>query len=175
MTINISRKGEIMRKLLLLAISLVFVFVSNVLADKYSGPDISGTWAVSMVGAMGDEYFDLFINQFGEDLVVTATHPQLGPMSGTGTLKGNAISFLLRASGPYLAIQIKFTGTVTGTKMSGTKLVEGIPDDEKSPTQKGGAPSDAAGGGGGMEEFANPGPWTAGLKYVSTRYAPGMP
>jgi len=173
-----------MRKSLLLAVLAIFLFASSVLADKFSGTDISGTWAFSMVGAMGEEYFDVFINEFGEDLIVTATHPQLGPMSGTGTLKGNAINFLLRAGGPNLPIQIKFTGTVTGSKMSGSKLVSGIPDDEKTSAQKGSSvrgtaggvtPAAGASGGGGTSDMPNPGPWTAGLKYVSTRNSPAVP
>jgi hypothetical protein len=176
-----------MRKSLLLAILFILVFVSSVLADKFSGTDISGTWAVSTIGAMGDEYYDLFINAFDGDLVVTATHPQLGPMSGTGTLKVNAIKFKLKASGPNLPIQIEFTGTVTGGKMAGTKLVSGIPDNEKTAAQKGGSVSGAGGARGGasggnagggsseMVEMPNPGPWTAGLKYVSTRNSPAVP
>jgi len=197
-----------MRKSLLLAILFIFVFASSSLADKFSGSDISGTWAISTIGAMGDEYYDLFINAFDGDLTVTATHPQLGPMSGTGTLKGNAIKFKLKASGPNLPIQIEFTGTVTGSKMTGTKLVSGIPDNEKTAAQKGGSANagnaaDATGGarggsaggeagsgrggaggnaagsaGGGsseMSEMPNPGPWTAGLKYVSTRNSPAVP
>jgi hypothetical protein len=166
-----------MRKSLSSAILLVFVFASSVLADKFSGTDISGTWAVSMVGAMGDEYFNLFINAFGEDLVVTATHPQLGPMAGTGTLKGNVIKFKLKASGPNLPIQIEFTGSVTGSRMAGTKLVSGIPDNEKTAAQKGGSASSGGAGGGSSEmvEMPNPGPWTAGLKYVSTRNSPAVP
>jgi len=114
---------------------LVFAFASNVLAA-----DVSGTWALKMKGPQGDENFDIVIKSTGENLAVTATHPSLQAMNGTGTLKGSAVKFSLKATG-QMQVQFDFTGTLTGNKMAGTREIV------MASGSGGGAPGGAAPGG----------------------------
>ena len=102
-----------MRKSLLLMSLLMFVFALNVLAA-----DVSGIWALKMKGPQGEESFDMVIKATGENLSVTATHPSLQGMTGTGTLKGDTIKFNLKTTGK-MQVQFDFSGTVSGNKMTG--------------------------------------------------------
>jgi hypothetical protein len=104
-----------MRKILFLSTVLAFVFTSSVWAA-----DISGTWGLNMSGYRGEVSMDLNIKAAGENLTVTAIHPNFGEMVGTGTLKGNAITINITATGGRkLGLALK--GTVTGNKMEGTR------------------------------------------------------
>ena len=108
-----------MRKILCLTPLFALVLSSSVWAA-----DVSGTWALKMAGPQGDENFDVVIKAAGENLTVsTANHPMLQAMEGTGTLKGDAINFSLKATG-QMAIEIAFTGKVTGDKMAGTREIK---------------------------------------------------
>lgn len=111
-----------MRKVLFLAVMLVFVFTSAVWAY-----DISGTWTVKWQSPHGeDETFDLLIKAAGADLTITGTHPKLETLVGTGILKDNAIIMNLKATGSVNVI-VDFGGTVTGNKMSGTRVIMTAP------------------------------------------------
>jgi hypothetical protein len=63
---------------------------------------------------------DLAVKAAGDNLTITTKHPMLGDMAGTGTLKDDAITMNLTATGE-MKMGIKFTGTVTGNKMAGTR------------------------------------------------------
>jgi len=114
----------------------MFVFASNVWAA-----DISGTWALKMTGRQGPVSMDLVIKATGENLTIDTKHPMLGDMKGTGTLKDNAITMNIEATGER-KVGYEFKGTVTDNKMAGTREIKmsgrGAP---------GGAPGGAAGGG----------------------------
>jgi hypothetical protein len=135
-----------MRKVLFLTAVLAFVFTSSVWAA-----DISGNWTLKMSGRQGEESIPMVIKATGENLTVTATHPMLQAMAGTGTIKGDVVNFNLKATG-QMQIEFVFTGKVTGTKMAGTREVKmaagggqgGAPGGQGG---QGGAP--AAGGQGG--------------------------
>lgn len=108
-----------MRKTYFLLISLVTFF----LASSTWAADISGTWVLKYTGHSGDDrVLDMVIKAAGGDFTVTATHPSLGEMAGTGTLSGNDIAMTLAASGD-MKVSFEMTGTVAGNKMSGTKEV----------------------------------------------------
>lgn len=111
-----------MRKNLFLTTVLAFIFTSSVWAA-----DVSGIWALKMQGPMGDESFDITIKADGENLTVTAAHPFLQEMKGTGTLKGDAINFKLKATGS-MPVEFAYTGKLTGAKMAGTLEIAGFGD-----------------------------------------------
>lgn len=120
-----------MRKILFISSLLTFLFTSSIWAA-----DISGTWVLKYAGNQGDERaYDMLIKADGEKLTVTATHPSLGEMAGTGTLKGGDIAMTLTATGER-KIGFVLTGTVTGNKMAGTREVK-VPDDAKEGAQSG--------------------------------------
>jgi hypothetical protein len=145
-----------MRKVLFLTTLLAFVLASSVWAA-----DVSGTWTVTMKSPMGqDESFDLAIKAAAENLTITGTHPQLQALAGTGTLKGDAITMSVKATG-QMAIEFAFTGKVAGNKMSGTREIKmsgGAPGGGASGAS--GASDAPAGGQGG--EVSNA--WTAAKK-----------
>jgi hypothetical protein len=135
-----------MRKVLFLTTLLAFIFTSSLWAA-----DISGTWTVKMKSPMGqDESFDLVVKSAGENLTITGTHPQLQALAGTGTLKGDAVTMNIKASG-QMAVEMTFTGKVAGNKMSGSREIKmsaaGGQGGASAAGGQGGAP--AAGGQGG--------------------------
>jgi hypothetical protein len=144
-----------MRKVLLLTL-LVFVFSSPGWAA-----DISGNWALTHTGPMGEENWDLVITAEGNDLTITTQVQMFGEITGTGTLDGDKITMTF----PTDMVTFEFKGTVEGDKMSGTKKVEmggggppgGGPRGEGGPPESGGPP----GGGGGRDFSDIPDTWTA--------------
>lgn len=117
-----------MRKVLFLTALLAF----TLLTSSVWAADISGKWTLTMWGAGAEESVPLVIKVAGENLTITCSHPMLKELAGTGTLKGDAISFNLKSS----SMEFSFTGKVAGNKMSGTRKVGSI----------GGGRGDAAGG-----------------------------
>lgn len=104
-----------MRKVLFLTTLLLLSFSFSAWAA-----DISGNWTLKMAGRQGDISMDLAVKAAGENITVTAKHPTLGDMAGTGTLKANNIDMTLTSTGER-KMGIQFKGTVTGNKMSGTR------------------------------------------------------
>jgi hypothetical protein len=100
-----------MRRVLFLTTLLAFVLTSSVWAA-----DISGNWTLKMAGPQGEESVPMVIKAAGDNLTITATHPSFKEMTGTGTLKGDAITFNLKSGMEFI-----FTGKVTGKKMAGTR------------------------------------------------------
>jgi hypothetical protein len=128
-----------MRKVLFLTTVLAFIFTSSVWAA-----DISGNWTLKMSGPQGEESMPMVIKANGENLTITATHPMFKEMTGTGTLKGDAISFSLKSQ-----MEFKFTGKVSGDKMSGTReMVMGQGGGQGGQGGQGGAPGGQGGQGG---------------------------
>lgn len=145
-----------MRKITLLTAALTFILASSTWAT-----DISGKWTLTMWGAGAEESVPVVFKAAGENLTVTCTHPAFKEMTGTGTLKGEQISFNLKSS----AMEIAFTGTVSGNKMEGEREVkgggEGRAPQGGMPDGSGGAPEGAAPQG-GMPEGAPQGEMPGG-------------
>jgi hypothetical protein len=106
-----------MRRILFITTLFAFILTSTAWAA-----DISGNWTLKMSGRQGDVTMDLAIKAAGENLTITTKHPMMGDMAGTGTLKGNAITMDVTATGE-MKMGFKFTGTVTGNKMAGTREI----------------------------------------------------
>jgi len=129
-----------MRKIFFLFSLITFLFTSSIWAA-----DISGTWVLKYTGHSGDERaLDMVIKASGENLTVTATHPSLGEMAGTGTLKGNDITMTLMATGER-EVGFELKGTVTGNKMAGTKETKVAERDESEGAQGGRGDSSGSG------------------------------
>jgi hypothetical protein len=127
-----------MRRVIFLITVLAFIFTSNVWAA-----DISGNWTLKWSGRQGEESIPMVIKAAGDKLTVTAKHPTLGDMAGSGTLKGNDISMNITATGER-KIGFDLKGTVTGNKMAGTREII------RPAGAQGGAPGGAQGGQGGQ-------------------------
>jgi hypothetical protein len=84
--------------------------------------DVSGTWALSRPGRDGAmTTVDITIVQEGNKLKVTMPGRQGGdPITGEGTLEGNAIAWKIVRQGPQGEMIIDYKGTVEGDTMKGT-------------------------------------------------------
>jgi hypothetical protein len=145
-----------MRKVLFLTTLAAFLLTSSAWAA-----DISGTWTIKMQSPMGsDESFDLAVKDAGGNLTITGTHPQLQALTGTGTVKGDAVTMDVKATG-QMAVEFIFTGKLAGNKIAGTREIKmsgGAPGGAASaesgakggaPAAQGGAPGGAPAGGQG--------------------------
>jgi hypothetical protein len=145
-----------MRKVLF----LLTVFALAVAAPAYAA-SVGGTWALTMSGPQGEENFDIVIKDAGGSLEVSATHPMLQEMVGTGTLKGSDINFSIKATG-QMAVELAFTGKVEGNKMEGTreiKMAAGGGGQGGAPGGGGQGGAPAGGGGGDMGNMSDA--WSA--------------
>jgi hypothetical protein len=87
-------------------------FLSAVLAFA---ADITGTWTATVVLAVGGGSPKLELKQSGETLT-GMYHGQFGDAPLKGTVKGDKIEFSFGTD----QASAKYSGTITGTKMSGT-------------------------------------------------------
>jgi len=158
-----------MRKVLFMFTLLAFVLTSSAWAA-----DISGTWAVKMKSPQNeDEAFDLVIKASGEKLTITCSnHPKLTNLAGTGTIKGDAVTMKVKATGSQ-PVEFAFTGKVAGNKMTGTREISM----NESAGGQGGAASGAQGstpaGGGQQGGQAAPGGAQGSAPAVGQGGAPG--
>jgi len=140
-----------MRKILFFTALFAFFLISSAWAA-----DISGTWTFNQKNNEGtDDSFDVSIKAAGENLTITGNHPKIGALSGTGTLKGDAIAINLNAAGAAGkgSLSFAYTGKVTGNNMSGTKETKM----GASAGSQGGQGAAPAGGGQGAQSMAQGG------------------
>jgi hypothetical protein len=81
--------------------------------------NISGTWALSVETPMGARDMKLTATQSGETLTGVIASPR-GDMPITGTVKGNAVAFMMKVNAQGMDMQIDYAGTVEGDSMKGT-------------------------------------------------------
>jgi hypothetical protein len=81
--------------------------------------NISGTWALSVETPMGARDMKLSATQTGEAVTGTIASPR-GDMPITGTVKGNAVAFMMKVNAQGMDMQIDYVGTVEGDSMKGT-------------------------------------------------------
>jgi hypothetical protein len=81
--------------------------------------NISGTWTLSVETPMGARDMKLIATQAGEALTGNIENPR-GNMPITGTVKGNAVAFMMKVNAQGMDMQIDYAGTVEGDSMKGT-------------------------------------------------------
>jgi hypothetical protein len=81
--------------------------------------NISGTWTLSVETPMGARDMKLVATQAGEALTGNIESPR-GAMPITGTVKGNAVAFMMKVNAQGTEMQIDYAGTVEGDAMKGT-------------------------------------------------------
>jgi hypothetical protein len=83
------------------------------------GVNISGSWALNVETPMGARDMKLNATQTGEALTgVIAT--ERGELPITGTVKGNAVAFMMKVNAQGMDLQVDYAGTVDGGAMKGT-------------------------------------------------------
>jgi len=154
----------------------IITFIAFLLTSSAWAANISGTWTLSQKNNEGaDDSFDLAIKADNENLTIMGNHPKIGTLSGTGTLKGDAINMTVNAVGAEGKGALTFTyiGKVAGDKMSGTKETkvstsadsQGGAHADGGQTPSGGtqgAPSMAQGGASSGASFGGGAPGSAG-------------
>ena len=86
--------------------------------------DVTGTWAFTIETANGTASPTVTFKQDGEKLTGHYSSPVLGERDFTGTVKGNAINFVIDAEVQGQAIKVTYSGTVEKDTMKG-KVVLG--------------------------------------------------
>jgi hypothetical protein len=138
-----SIRGEnCMRKVVFLLTLITFLVASTA-----SAADLTGKWAVNMNSPFGQkESFDLFIKDVGGNLTIACVkHPILkGDLSGTGAVKGDAVTMNLKSV--FNGLGINVTGKIEGDKITGTREFISIPPGSFSAMEEVGTPMPARAG-----------------------------
>ncbi|HKU14790.1 MAG TPA: hypothetical protein VJQ52_10375 [Steroidobacteraceae bacterium] len=80
---------------------------------------MSGTWEFSVESPMGTRSNETIFTQSGDALSGKMVSPR-GEVPLTGTIKQDAINFTVNLNVQGQALQIDYSGTVTGDTMGGT-------------------------------------------------------
>ena len=83
------------------------------------GPDVSGTWELTVESPMGSRGSDAIFTQTGGTLAGKMVSPR-GETPLTGTISGDAVQWGINVNVQGQQLQIDYSGTVTGDTMSGT-------------------------------------------------------
>jgi hypothetical protein len=118
-------------KMLLRVLTLAFVaFVSlrgsvaNAAAQTEK-VDVTGTWAFTVLSDAGTGTPTVTLKQDGEKLTGHYSSMLVGEADLTGTVKGQAIEFTVRADVQGMPIEFKFTGTIESKDSMKGKLDTG--------------------------------------------------
>ncbi|MGO9640801.1 MAG: hypothetical protein ACLP1Y_05805 [Candidatus Acidiferrales bacterium] len=86
--------------------------------------NVAGTWQMTVEGSQGSFTAVLSIQQDGEKIKGTSKS-DFGDASLDGTVKGNAIDFVVHVHGDNGDFDVEHTGTVDGDTMKGTTKMQG--------------------------------------------------
>ncbi|OGD28220.1 MAG: hypothetical protein A2V57_02085 [Candidatus Aminicenantes bacterium RBG_19FT_COMBO_65_30] len=102
--------------------SLAALAIVAILSLAAWAVDVSGTWTMSSPGRDGAMMErDITIVQDGNKIKVTMPGRQGGdPITGEGTIEGNAIEWKIVRQGPQGEMVMTYKGTVEGDTMKGT-------------------------------------------------------
>lgn len=103
-----------------LIVSLIFSAVTMVSAQTNT-VDVTGVWIFSVESAAGKSTPTLTFTQEGEKLTGQYASALMGQANLTGTVKGQAIEFVVEANVQGTPIELKYSGTVESKdSMKGT-------------------------------------------------------
>ena len=83
------------------------------------GPNVSGSWTLTVESPMGTRDSNAELTQTGEQLTGKVVS-QRGEVPIIGTVKGNDVAFGMSVNMQGQSLQIDYTGTVATDAMSGT-------------------------------------------------------
>jgi hypothetical protein len=81
--------------------------------------DLSGAWAVTVIDFGRPNTTRMVLKQDGEKLTGHYSSPVLGERDFTGTVKGNAINFVIEADLQGQTVKVTYSGTVEKDTMKG--------------------------------------------------------
>lgn len=88
-------------------------------AKSAAATNITGAWNLSVQTPMGSRDMKLNAMQSGDTLTGSIASPR-GDVPITGTVKGNAIAFVMKVNAQGMDLQIDYAGTIEGDSMKGT-------------------------------------------------------
>jgi len=111
------------RKAIRLTAAIAALLVCAVVGQAGQAPkvDVTGEWILTVESAAGSSNPTVTFKQDGEKLTGHYSSQLLGEAELTGTIKGQAIEFIVAADVQGTKIQLKYTGAVEGKdSMKGT-------------------------------------------------------
>jgi hypothetical protein len=101
--------------------AVFFVSINLVAAAQTNKVDVSGVWIFTVESPAGKSNPTLTFKQDGEKLTGQYSSQLMGQAAVTGTIKGQAIEFVVSATVQGTPIELKYTGAVdTKDSMKGT-------------------------------------------------------
>ncbi len=88
-------------------------------ATASAAVDVTGVWEMTIQIPQGEQTVEATFTQEGDKLKVSMEGPQGYPLEGEGTIKENAVEWVLVISSPMGEFSLFFTGKAEGEKMTG--------------------------------------------------------
>ena len=115
------------------SLRILVVIVATVLsvhtaAAQAGKVDVTGTWEFTVLSEAGTGMPTVTFKQEGEKITGHYSSMLLGEADLTGSVKGQAIEFTVRADLGGMPLDFKFTGTVEGNSMKGKLDTAGLGD-----------------------------------------------
>jgi len=109
-----------------LAVTVVAIFVlSSVIWGQAARADVSGVWTFNVESAAGTSTPAVTFKQDGEKLTGHYSSQLMGEVELSGTVKGQAIEFVVAADVQGTRIELRYSGTVEGKDSMKGKLSAG--------------------------------------------------
>jgi len=108
-----------------IAVAVLSVHTAAAQAGKV---DVTGTWEFTVLSEAGTGMPTVTFKQEGEKLTGHYSSMLIGEADLTGSVKGQAIEFTVRADLGGMPLDFKFTGTVEGNSMKGKLDTAGLGD-----------------------------------------------
>jgi hypothetical protein len=106
-----------MKRLLMSVMSVVVIV--GVISAQSTKVDVTGVWLFTIMSGGGTGTPTVTFKQDGEKLTGHYSSMLVGEADLTGTVKGQAIEFVVAADLQGTKFEFKFTGTVDGKEMKG--------------------------------------------------------
>lgn len=105
----------------------VFVLTFSVAASAVQSAkvDVSGAWIFTVESAAGSSTPAVIFKQDGEKLTGSYSSQLMGEAKLSGTVKGEAIEFVVSSNVQGVQIELKYTGTIEGQDSMKGKLSAG--------------------------------------------------
>jgi hypothetical protein len=108
-------------RLTALVVAVLVCSVATMVAGQTNKVDVSGVWVFTVESAAGKSNPTLTFKQEGEKLTGQYSSQLMGQADLTGTVKGQAIEFVVSANVQGTAIELKYAGAVDSKdSMKGT-------------------------------------------------------
>ena len=99
--------------------AVAVVLSMDVISAQSTKVDVTGVWLFTVMSELGTGTPTVTFKQEGEKLTGHYSSQLVGEADLTGTVKGQAIEFVISAELQGTKLEFKYTGTVEGKEMKG--------------------------------------------------------